>query len=934
MTILNTSIARVAAALLASVVLAAPAPVLAQASPQSMAALNKAQGHFARGDLRAAAIELRNALRADPKNTEARLLQARLLLRIGNGQGAEAEIQDARGNGADRNRTRTLMAEAYLLQGRSDDALREADPNVIPAAQASETFRVRGLAYAAQRDMDKGRQQLALAVRLNPKNSQARLDEARLISMTGDRKTAEARIDEALKVNPRHVGSLVFKGTLVRARPDMAGSLQYFNQALQVDPQAIEGLIERAATLIDLNREQEARRDMEQIGKMMPNHPLNSYLNAVLLARKRKYQEAQAAMGATKGALDNYPPAALLQGVLAYELGNNEQALSYFDRVLRTNPNNFVVLRLKGATQIRQRDYAEALGTLLPLEKASERPDSRLLALIGIAYARQNNFSASQSYFERAVEAEPNQTAMRTQLALSRIAVGDNAAATRDLQTVLELEPNSMQALLMLALIDLRAGQFKTAAQTAAKIIKQYPDLPLGYNMMGAAQLGLKNTKGAETNFKAALQKQPTYHEARRNLAQLYTAQKRYDLARASYQAVLEQDRNNVKTLAAMASLAAVQGRREEQIEWLRRAAAVDSKALPPRLALVQAYMQSGDRSRALSEASALDRDFPNQVMVIELLGRTQAQARDYRSAISTFNRLISALPRSVPAYQLLGRAYASDKQVEQARRTLQRGIAIGGPATAGLLIDMVNIESREGNLTKAIEYANRLRKDFPKRTDGDVVLGSLYLNAKQFANAVRSFEQARKTRFSREVAVGLSQAYSGLNQPRNATLVLNQYLAKNPRDVVARVALAEVYLKVKDYRNAAIQYEAANKGNANNPAVLNNLAWAYGRLNDPRAVALAERAYKLSPTSPEIADTYGTLLVERRIDTRRGLDLIQQAVNARPNDPDMRYHLAMALHANGRTAAARDELRKLLNQFRDFDNAPAALKLKQLIGG
>jgi cellulose synthase operon protein C len=925
---------KVLAVLLATAAMTTSMSAWAQSSPQSMSALQKAQGHFARGDLRATAIELRNALRADPKNLQARLLQAELLLRVGNGQGAEGEIQDARTNGASRDTTRPLMAEAYLLQGRPSDALREADPTLIPASQASETFRVRGLAFAAQREIVKGKQQLALAVRLNPRNLRARLDQARLLGNTGEREAAEKIIDDSLKMSPRHVGSLVFKGSLVRSRPDLAGSLQYFNQALQADPQSPEALMERAATLIDLNREQEARSDMAAISKLMPNHPLTTYLDAVLLARKRKFQEAQAAMATTKGVLDNYPPAALLQGVLAYELNNNEQALGFFDKVLQASPGNAVVQRLKGATQIRQGAFDEALKTLRPLEQASAKPDSRLLALIGVALARKNDFVGSQAYFERAVEAEPNQTAMRTQLALSRIAVGNNAAATRDLQSVLQLEPNSMQALLMLALIDLRSGQYRAAATTSAKIIKTYPNLPLGYNMMGAAQLGLRNPKGAEANFKAALAKQPTYHEARRNLAQLYVTQKRYREARAAYQTVLEQDRNNIKTLVALADLSAVEGKRDEQIEWLRRAAAINNKLLPPRLALVDAYMVSGDRARALAEASALDRDFPNQVPVIETLGRAQAQARDFKSAISTFTRLISATPNSIPAYQLLGRAYASDGQVDQARRTLLRGISIGGPATAGLLIDLVNVEAREGNQAKAIEYANRLRKEFPNRLDGDVTLGQLNLNAKQFASAIRSFEAARKRSFTRQVAIGLSQAHLGLNQIPAAVTVLNQYLARQPTDLVARVALAEVFLKTKNYKVAAQQYELVNKGNTNNPAVLNNLAWVYGKLNDPRAIQYAERAYKLSPTSPEIADTYGALLVERRVDPRRGLQLIQQAVGQRPNDPDMRYHLAMALHANGQTNKARDELRKLLNQFRDFDNAAAAIRLQKLIGG
>jgi Tfp pilus assembly protein PilF len=53
-------------------------------------------------------------------------------------------------------------------------------------------------------------------------------------------------------------------------------------------------------------------------------------------------------------------------------------------------------------------------------------------------------------------------------------------------------------------------------------------------------------------------------------------------------------------------------------------------------------------------------------------------------------------------------------------------------------------------------------------------------------------------------------------------------------------------------------------KRNPNNPAALNNLAWAYQQEKDPRALGTAEQAFKLAGDNPGVLDTLGWMLVEQ----------------------------------------------------------------------
>ncbi len=105
------------------------------------------------------------------------------------------------------------------------------------------------------------------------------------------------------------------------------------------------------------------------------------------------------------------------------------------------------------------------------------------------------------------------------------------------------------------------------------------------------------------------------------------------------------------------------------------------------------------------------------------------------------------------------------------------------------------------------------------------------------------------------------------------------------------------------------IRILAVHSGNV---VVLNNLAWLYSLVDDPKALEMAERAYRETPHNPGIQDTYGWILVQNgQIDKGRGL--LKQAIEKLPDVPDVRYHYAVALLKSGEQAEAKKRLNQLL---------------------
>jgi FimV-like protein len=123
---------------------------------------------------------------------------------------------------------------------------------------------------------------------------------------------------------------------------------------------------------------------------------------------------------------------------------------------------------------------------------------------------------------------------------------------------------------------------------------------------------------------------------------------------------------------------------------------------------------------------------------------------------------------------------------------------------------------------------------------------------------------------------------------------------------------------------------EAVVKLTPNNALALNNLAWTYQQLNNPKALETAEKAYSLAGDNPAVLDTLGSILTDKG-DSKRAVDLLQKAVTALPDNTDMQLHLAQAQVKSGDKASARKTLEKVSAASKGDASAKARELLQQM---
>lgn len=345
----------------------------AGAGGEAQAAYRRGLAALARGDARTARIELMNATRADPRSAAVRIAQARALLLLDNGAGAQAELDQAARLGAAPGAMRPWLAWALLAQGRAADALAQATAADGRPEDALVLARMEGRAQQALGRLDAAAAAFARAGRLAPDDAALWIDLARFRFASGDLAGAIGASERAVRLAPASAEALTVRGLMAREQYGLAGATGWFRAALGRDPNYGPALIEQAATLADMGQASPALALTRRALALSPGLPRAYFVQALIAARAGDYDLARALLDHTRGALDGQAATRLLRGALQLQAGNGALAVGQLEPLLAAQPLNLRARLLLARAYADAGQYADAERTLFPL---AERADA------------------------------------------------------------------------------------------------------------------------------------------------------------------------------------------------------------------------------------------------------------------------------------------------------------------------------------------------------------------------------------------------------------------------------------------------------------------------------------------------------------------------------------------------------------------------------
>ncbi|MBJ7313252.1 PEP-CTERM system TPR-repeat protein PrsT [Rugamonas sp. CCM 8940] len=891
-------------------VLAAALALAGCARHDGAAQMAQAHQYQLQGKTRAAIIEMKNVLQQESGNGAARLLLGQLYLETGDVLSADKELRRALALGEAKDKVLPALGRAMLLQGQFEQIA-----ELLKGAPDQPAYLVlRANAALAQNQPELASRLFELALKGQPGYAGALLGQARLALMRQQPQAALLLVEQALQRDPNDLDHLRLKGDLLRLQGDGANALLAYQHIIHLRPEQVQAHVDIANLHLQAGRIEQAKAALALARKVGPGQLLVVYTQALIDFREGRLAAALEQLQQVLRVAPDHMPSVLLCGAVQLGLGAYQQAEQLLDKFLAANPRQVYASKLMATVALKNGAPEQALKLIEPLLEpagAARQSDIELLTLAGEAYMRSRRFDKAAAAFEQASELAPQAAMLHAAVGMSRMGMGESGRAIAELERAAGLEPKGGRAGVLLVLTHLRTKNFPKALAAVQQLERQQGGNPLVFNLKGGVQLASRDVAGARASFERALTLDPLYLPALENLAQLDLMEKHPEQARQRYEAALRRAPKNAAILGALAKLATAQGKPAEARVWLERAARDNPEALAPSLLLAHFYLRGGEQQKALVLAQKLQAGNPSNADTMALLAETQTQTGQHEAAADSLAKLAVLQPASAAVRMRLSTAQLSAGDVDGAMQSLRKALSLQAdlPQAQTALIQL--LIARAG-YPQALAQAREVQRRHAEAPLGYKLEGDVLLAQQKAEAALALYQRAFGLAPSGPLLIPLHAALKALGKGREANARLLDWLKQHPADQPTRLHLASSLLAEQAYPAAREQFERILQDDPANVIALNDLAWLYQQQKDERAVALAERAYKLAPATPAVLDTLGWILAERG-DQARAVPLLRQASERAPEAGEIRYHLGMSLLKSGDRRGARNELEKVL---------------------
>lgn len=883
---------------------------------------SRAASLLAKGEPRAAAIELRNAVKQDPANAAAHYELAKIDLSLGDSAGAEREVRAAQAHGYDAAKALSLLLQAYLAQGRYKDLLRDFPSGNTNPKLAAEIAVGRGRAQLGLHRLDQAAAEFATARRLAPKEVGPLLAEADLGLAQRNLPAAAQALAAAEAIDPHAKPVLEHKASLLLATGKPESALDVLRSLKTVAPGDPAVRLQLANALIAAGETTQAAAELKVARAMVPGSVEGTYLQALLSARAGNYHNAYELVQKLSPVIDRIPEAYLLEAVTLQHLGQWAAAASAANRFLGRFPKDPRGERVLATIALNTGKPQEAL-TALDALPPGERSDAATLDLLARAHATTGNRAAARTEFTKAAKLAPTLEAPHKGLAALNLLEGNVLGAIDEYQKALALAPHDPATRRELIAAEINAGQFEQAAANLDILEKADPASVPDALLRAQLQVVQLDLPAAKATYSKILKTHPHTTAALLGLTHIAALEGDTKAVREHLDAVLAQDPANQTALALLTTLLSSQGQMEDAQKLLEHAHSIspNNPTITADLAALELRMKRPENVLDLL-ATANVADNPT---LLGLQAEAELAAGKKAAAATTLRSLLARVANAVGARLALTRLLVSDKNYDGARGVLEQGL-VEAPGNLALLRALVGVMLAEHGPDAASAEATRLAADAKYGPAARMLPGDFAMSERNPAAAAKAYAAALAAAPSEALALRLSEALQAEGKPADAANSLRAYLAQHADAIPILTALASIEITQGQLDQAAARLENVVRADPGNAVALNNLAWILSKQGKPGALQLAERAYSLSH-DPHMADTLGWIITQQK-PSPIGLALLQASHQASPQDPSVAYHLAAALAAAGKNSAAVAVLKPIVSGHQEFADKDAASAL------
>ncbi len=359
---------------------------------------------------------------------------------------------------------RKKMAEVLATQGALDQAGKIVAVLLKDVAKDPEALALHATLMLASGDP--GQMKAAIAelqplIAKMPRNAALHFNLGRAYMALPDRQNqdkAREQLEVALRLDPHHAPAKLAWAELALARGEPARTVEAAAEVLSEDPTNLAARLIRARAFVNMAEPQKAREELATALQMHPDSNQGREQLAELDFREHRYKEAEEGFRALVQANDSRGVAGLLKTQIAQ--GQFERAVQLASDRVRQSPDREEPRLALAETLVAAGSYnAAAAQFQILIDKAGNTAKGSMLYLqMGEAKLSGGDIPGASAAFQTARQRTPSDARPVLDLALLYDRTGREEQARKEYEIVIQLQPENATALNNLAYLEAEEG--------------------------------------------------------------------------------------------------------------------------------------------------------------------------------------------------------------------------------------------------------------------------------------------------------------------------------------------------------------------------------------------------------------------------------------------------------------------------------------------
>jgi len=823
-----------------------------------------AQKLYEQKDVKAAVVELKNALQKNGNNAEARALLGRIYMVLGQGAAAEKELDRARELGVSFLDVAAELGGALLHQGKADALIEEfqlgkydsADLRAIKTVLIGEAFFQKQLFPAAGRYFNSSLVNDALKSRALQGNA--------LVALTkGDFNSAQAFVEQAVSIASETPRVWVTVADVHLAKGETKKAIFAYEKAAEFSHSNLDYFYQMAMRGI---MKEHLKNNDERLAEKVFNELKNSFsgqqpiqdlellhLRAVLAYQQGSYEKASELASKLLYFEKNHLGALLLAGTTDAIAGRYEQAEKLLGRFLSAMPKHTAARKILAYVQSGSQQPQEVIKTLTPLVQGEVKPDAEAIAMVAYASLQVGEAKQGSQYLRKALEQTPDDMLLRFSLAQSLVAQKNFEEAIQELLMLKGAEGLNAQALLSIAETYIRARNYSDALEALVQLQEMVPANPMPVSLQGTVYHLMGNDAAAKSMLLDALKVDSSYVPAKRYLAFLALQSDDISGAESLYLSAMEGSPDNVNIILDYSNLLLQQGRLSSAESLLKQAQTLNGDEVRVATLLARIYLKQQKPAVAVSELMALDGNLDSGGF--SELGNAQMMLGEYNSALDSYKKLAELEINSAIPHYLIATAYLAINDIDSADEALSLSLQRDNKFTPSLIASL-KISLKKGDLSNVRESLRKIELTGTGSVSVSLIKAELAMRENKPLVAAKIYESLYLSNQGNFLLKKLVRSLWASGQREQVLALLDKVSLEQPSNFQALYLKATAYEEQGEYAEAIDLYRRVVELNNEHYIALNNLAWLLKDSNPEEALSFANRAYSLSPHNAAIKDT------------------------------------------------------------------------------